>query len=118
MMLMPRVERRTNRWGGKSLLKQMTIDYSVYPVLFVDDEQQNLVAFRYAMGDRFTIVTAASGEEAARILKEQNIAVLMADQRMPGMTGVEVCACAEKCDRARYEYSSPPTQICMRLSTP
>lgn len=74
----------------------MAINYHDYPVLYVDDEPHNLVAFRYAMEDRFTSYTASSGEEAVRILRERDVAVLMADQRMPIMTGVQVCAKARE----------------------
>lgn len=69
----------------------MSIDYAAYPVLYVDDEAPNLVAVRYVLEDSFTLRTATSGEEALRILAEQDIAVLLTDQRMPGMTGVELC---------------------------
>jgi signal transduction histidine kinase len=69
----------------------MPVDYTAYPVLFVDDEQQNLVVFSYAFEERFTVFTASSGQEAIGILQEHDIAVLLADQRMPGMTGVELC---------------------------
>ena len=69
----------------------MSIDYRSYPILYVDDEAANLVAVRYALEDSFTILTATGGEEALRILEEQDIAVLLSDQRMPGMGGVELC---------------------------
>lgn len=69
----------------------MALDYRVYPVLYVDDEHQNLVAFRYAMEGYFTVLTAKSGEEALEILAQNDVAVLISDQRMPKMTGVEVC---------------------------
>ncbi|MBN1655068.1 MAG: hybrid sensor histidine kinase/response regulator [Deltaproteobacteria bacterium] len=70
----------------------MTIDYHAYPILFVDDEQQNLVAFEYAMEEQFSVLTASCGEDAIRILREREIAVIIADQRMPGMSGSELCA--------------------------
>lgn len=69
----------------------MTIDFLAYPILYVDDERENLVALEYALDSRFTVLTARSGEEALVILKRQPIAVLLCDQRMPGMTGVELC---------------------------
>jgi two-component system NtrC family sensor kinase len=69
----------------------MALDYPAYPILYVDDEQQNLVAFRYAMEGYFTVITATNGQDALKILADKEIAVLLADQRMPGMTGVEVC---------------------------
>jgi signal transduction histidine kinase len=66
-------------------------EYRTYPVLYVDDEPQNLVAFRYAMEGRFHVLTASDGSEAVQILERENVAVLMCDQRMPEMTGIEVC---------------------------
>jgi signal transduction histidine kinase len=69
----------------------MAVDYKLHPILFVDDEPQNLVVFRYAMEDHFAILTATSGAEALRILQTQTVAVLLADQRMPGMGGAELC---------------------------
>jgi signal transduction histidine kinase len=74
----------------------MAIDYRAYPVLYVDDDAPNLVAVRYALEDRFSLMTASSGEEGLRILEERDVAVLLCDQRMPGMTGVEVCARARE----------------------
>jgi two-component system NtrC family sensor kinase len=69
----------------------MALDFRAYPILYVDDEPQNLVAFRYAMEESFTILTATGGREALEILVEQDIAVLITDQRMPEMGGVELC---------------------------
>jgi len=62
-----------------------------FPILYVDDEPQNLTTLRYVLGEEFTLFTAKSGAEAVQLLERENIAVLMCDQRMPGMTGVEVC---------------------------
>jgi two-component system, NtrC family, sensor kinase len=69
----------------------MALDYRAYPILYVDDESQNLVAFRYAMEESFSVVTATTGREALEILADQEIAVMISDQRMPGMNGVELC---------------------------
>lgn len=62
-----------------------------FPILYVDDEPQNLTTLRYVLGDEFTLLTAKSGAEAVQLFERENIAILMCDQRMPGMTGVEVC---------------------------
>lgn len=70
----------------------MGLDYRRYPVLFVDDEPQNQVAFRYAMEDQFSVLTATGGADALRLLEEHDVAVLLTDQRMPHMSGVELCA--------------------------
>jgi signal transduction histidine kinase len=59
-------------------------------VLYVDDDASNLVVLKAACSGEFNVITAASGPEALEILKETEVAVLLVDQRMPGMTGVEV----------------------------
>lgn len=74
----------------------MSLDYRVYPVLYADDETQNLVAFRYAMEEQFSVLTASSGAQALEILGNHEVAVLLADQRMPGMTGVQLCERAQQ----------------------
>jgi len=72
------------------------MDYRGYPILYVDDECTNLQAMEYLLEDKFTLITASTGEEALRILSEQPVAVLIADMRMPGMNGAEVCARARE----------------------
>src|SRR4051794_538709 len=72
------------------------MDYHAYPILYVDDDPTNLQGMQYLLEDRFTLVTAATGEEALRILAEQDIAVLIADMPMPGMNGAEVCTRARE----------------------
>jgi len=59
-------------------------------VLFVDDERPNLIAWRATCGGEFDALTAQSGEEALRLMREHEVAVLVADQRMPHQTGVEL----------------------------
>ena len=55
-------------------------------VLFVDDEPQNLELFRLQFEADFAIETAASAEEALeRLASSDAIAVLLTDERMPGM---------------------------------
>jgi signal transduction histidine kinase len=72
-------------------MPRSTIDLQNYPVLCVDDEDANLVTLRYALGERFRILTARSGQEALEVLSRTPVAVLLCDQRMPNMTGVELC---------------------------
>jgi signal transduction histidine kinase len=59
-------------------------------ILYVDDDSSNLVVLQATCADEFNVITASSGSEALDILKEREVAVLLVDQRMPGMTGVEV----------------------------
>jgi signal transduction histidine kinase len=62
-----------------------------FPILYVDDDRANLVTLRYALGELFDLRTTTSPEEALRLLSEEEVAVLITDQRMPGMSGVELC---------------------------
>ena len=73
----------------------MTLDVKRYPILIVDDEQDNLDAFRFNFRKVFDIVSAGSGAEALEILKEKDIAVIITDQRMPKMTGLELLRAAK-----------------------
>jgi two-component system response regulator AtoC len=68
----------------------VTLDVKRYPILVVDDEQDNLDAFRFNFRKTFDIITANSGPEALQILAEREVAVVVTDQRMPKMTGVEL----------------------------
>jgi signal transduction histidine kinase len=62
-------------------------------VLVVDDEQPNLDVLTVLLEDEFEVHTAASGPEAQRVIASVGpMAVVLADQRMPGMTGVELLA--------------------------
>lgn len=65
-------------------------------ILYVDDERDNLVVFEALCEGHFDALTAESGEEALAILACEEVAVLLADQRMPGMTGVELAERASK----------------------
>ncbi len=58
-------------------------------VLYVDDEENNLRSFRAAFRRTFKVHTAISGEEGLKILEENPIQVIITDQRMPEMTGIE-----------------------------
>lgn len=65
-------------------------------VLYVDDDTANLVVLKATCQGEFDVVTASSGPEGLEILKHREVAVLLVDQRMPGMTGVEVFEVAQK----------------------
>lgn len=58
-------------------------------VLYIDDEDNNLKSFRATLRKDFKIFTAIDGEEGLKIAQEEEIHVVIADQRMPGMTGTE-----------------------------
>lgn len=60
-----------------------------YNILYVDDEINNLNSFRAALRRYYNIFTAISGAEGIQILAENDIHVVVTDQRMPNMTGVQ-----------------------------
>jgi DNA-binding NtrC family response regulator len=62
-------------------------------ILYVDDEQANLETFKRAFGQDYLVRTCASAKEALDILEagEEDFPILVADQRMPGLTGIELC---------------------------
>ena len=62
-------------------------------VLYVDDEEINLINFRETLSDDFEIFTSGSGQEALVLLeREGEMALVVSDQRMPGMSGIELLA--------------------------
>lgn len=58
-------------------------------VLYVDDELHNLNAFKASFRMRFNIFTAESAMEGRKVLEREEIHVILCDQRMPGMSGIE-----------------------------
>ena len=58
-------------------------------VLYLDDEIENLNAFKAAFRRDFEIHTAISADEGYEVLKNHRIEVVLSDQRMPGITGVD-----------------------------
>jgi DNA-binding NtrC family response regulator len=61
-----------------------------YKIMIVDDEPANLRLLERLFRRDYTVVAAASGEEALQLLGQHDVALLITDQRMPGMTGIEL----------------------------
>lgn len=62
-------------------------------VLYVDDEKSNLVSFKASFRQEFDVLTANSAAEGLEMLEnELDTHVVIADQRMPEMTGVQFLA--------------------------
>ncbi len=59
-------------------------------ILYVDDEKDNLTAFKAVFRRDFTILCANSGQEAMEILENNSIDLVITDQRMPEITGVDL----------------------------
>lgn len=60
-----------------------------YRILYVDDEKYNLTAFKAAFRRDYKIFLAETAEEGIEILRENEIELVITDQRMPEVTGVE-----------------------------
>jgi DNA-binding NtrC family response regulator len=58
--------------------------------MVVDDEPANLRLLERLFRRDYTVVAASSGEEALQLLGQHDVALLITDQRMPGMTGIEL----------------------------
>lgn len=58
-------------------------------ILYVDDEKNNLVAFQSYFRKEYEVHTAVSVADALELLKHNPMQIIISDQRMPNMTGVE-----------------------------
>lgn len=58
-------------------------------ILYVDDEVNNLNSFKATFRRDYEIDTAESAAEGMKLLAEKDYNILITDQRMPNMTGVE-----------------------------
>lgn len=59
-------------------------------ILFVDDEKRVLNAMRGLFRRDYELYLTTEGAEAVRLAAEHDVDVIVADQRMPGMSGIEV----------------------------
>jgi len=75
----------------KSLVERYEVrDLLTGGVLLVDDDAPNLEVLSGVLENDYTVHQAESGAEALEILARVPVDVIVADQRMPGMTGVEL----------------------------
>jgi two-component system sensor histidine kinase/response regulator len=61
-----------------------------HKILVVDDEVANLRSLERIFRKSHTVLTAQSGTEALSLLEQHDVALLISDQRMPEMTGIEL----------------------------
>jgi len=62
---------------------------TLLPILYVDDEEDNLVVFNATFRRDYEVHLASSGKEGLEIVKKFPIQLIITDQRMPEMTGIQ-----------------------------
>ncbi len=62
---------------------------SKFSILYVDDEKNNLLIFKDTFRRNYNIYVATSAKEGAEILKNKKIDIILSDQRMPDVSGVD-----------------------------
>lgn len=60
-----------------------------FKILYIDDEVQNLNSFKATFRRDFEIFTAINTREAHQILKNHTVQIIITDQKMPEITGIE-----------------------------
>jgi len=68
------------------------VDRRAHPILVVDDEPEILRTFEFNYRREFTILTAPDVAAAVAILRETDVALVVADQRMPRRNGIDLLA--------------------------
>lgn len=63
-----------------------------HTILVVDDEVDNVDALERLFRRKYHVLKATSGKDALKMLKDNRVALIVTDQRMPNMTGVEFLA--------------------------
>lgn len=61
-------------------------------ILYVDDEENNLQAFKASFRRDYKVFIAISAQEAREFLKTESVDIIITDQRMPEETGVDFLA--------------------------
>jgi CheY-like chemotaxis protein len=59
-----------------------------FPILYVDDEEHNLISFAATFRSDYQIYTAANGNDALEIIRNNDMKLIITDQIMPYMTGI------------------------------
>ncbi|MDX5426468.1 MAG: response regulator [Bacteroidota bacterium] len=70
-------------------------------VLYVDDEPNNLQSFKANFRRDYKVFIAESGKEGLEILDKEKVEIILTDQRMPEMTGIEFLV------KVREKYPDP-----------
>ncbi len=80
----------TRRPGGQASERNGEAGPPRPPILYVDDDEDHLELFAVTFGRHYEVLTASSARQALEILRRREIRLILSDQRMPGMTGVQL----------------------------
>ena len=67
-----------------------------YSLLIVDDEEANLDLFKMVFSEEFEVVALSNPLDAKKLIGEREFTIIISDQRMPELTGVELLTYAKK----------------------
>ena len=67
----------------------MSTKKDLHSILYIDDEEDNLTVFNSTFRRNYNVHLALSGREGLEIMKNYDIHLVITDQRMPDMTGVQ-----------------------------
>ncbi|MFC1609826.1 response regulator [Myxococcota bacterium] len=84
--------------GAMQATANPTSTAPVHTILYVDHSAGNRLVFQLAFDSRFKVVTAASCATALEILQHRRIGLVITEQRMPTMSGLELL------EQVRSEY--------------
>lgn len=65
-------------------------------ILIVDDEQHVLNSINRTLKHEYNVILSLEGKSALQVLREQEVSTILADQRMPGLTGSDFLSEARK----------------------
>jgi DNA-binding NtrC family response regulator len=65
-------------------------------ILFIDDEERILRSLKMLFRGQYTVHTTVDPEEALDIIRKEKIHVVISDQRMPAMLGVDFLRCVKE----------------------
>lgn len=60
-----------------------------YTILYIDDEEINLRLFKTTFRREYYVITARDAKEGMEVLSSEKVDLIITDQRMPDITGVE-----------------------------
>ncbi|MCP4311954.1 MAG: response regulator [Bacteroidetes bacterium] len=67
----------------------MTFTNPIYSILYIDEVEQNLISFKSTFSQDYHIYTATSGGAGLETMEQKTIQLVITDQRMPDMSGIE-----------------------------